>query len=118
MSSFGDYIAEIKGQEIIEVGNCFLTYAINGENAYIEEIYVDKQNRRQGMATKMCDLAVSKLKDKNVTHLYGSIVPFRPGVKPFVTSLLATQSLQAMLSYGFRVHSAKDNFILLVKEIG
>lgn len=107
-SLFGQYILEREGKGILENEHGFLTYKIHGEECYIEDIFIKKESRRSGAATEMAKEIESMARAEGCKFLTGTCVPSTRG---------ATESMRAMLGYGFRIHSAMEDRIILIKEI-
>lgn len=108
VSLFGDYIKEREGKRIIEEDYGFVVYQIFNDQCYIEDIFIEKQCRRAGLASELADEVVLKAKECGCKTLLGSVVPTANG---------ATESMKALLAYGFKVQSAKENFIWFSMEI-
>lgn len=108
LSLYGDYIKEREGKEIIESDDGFATYTFMGEFCYIVDIYVVPGKRKTKVASTMADQIAKLAKEKGFKFLLGSVDPSTNG---------ATESMKALLSYGFRVHSMDQRLIYLTKEI-
>jgi hypothetical protein len=108
MSYFADYKLEREGKKTIETEEGFAIYMIENKQCYIEDIFVAKEYRMLGAATKIANLVENEAKLLGCTELLGSVVPATKG---------STESLKALLAYGFRLLSAKENFIWFLKEI-
>ena len=108
MSLFGDYIYEREGKNIIEDQESFATYKIHGTECYIEDVYVQKEARKNVKAHKIVDRIAEIAKAKGVQFLTTT-----------VSTIVGnpTASVRAILGYGFRVHSAKENLIVFIKEV-
>lgn len=110
MSLFGDYIKERQGKEILETGDGFATYYFpNPDTCYIEDIYVRPEARRTGLASKMADQIVQIAKENRCQALIGSVS---------VAAFGSTESLKALLAYGFELEGLKGELIYLKKDIG
>jgi len=107
-SHYGNYIRERLGKDIIEDEYGFATFYFIGDGCYIEDIYVDADHRKGGHASKYADQIAAKAKELGYTKLYGTVVPTAKG---------STESLKVLLAYGFRVDSAANNVIALVKVL-
>ena len=108
MSHFAEYKLEREGKRVIETNEGFISYSINGVDCYIEDIFVSKNYRRYGAATRMADF-VSKIAKKNGCKLlFGSVVPKANG---------SHESMLAILSYGFKLYESRDNIVFFVKEL-
>ncbi len=108
MSDYGKYILEREGKSILENEHGFFTYKIHGEECYIEDIFIKKESRRIGAATVLATLITRIAIEKGCKYLTGTCVPSTNG---------ATESLKAMLSYGFNIHSCTTDKIILIKEL-
>lgn len=107
-SLFGDYILEREGKSILENEHGFFTYKINGEECYIEDVFIRRESRRLGIGSEMADSLAEMASQLGCKFLSGTCVPSTNG---------ATDSLKAMLSYGFKIHSSVQDKIILTKEI-
>ena len=109
MSSFyGQYIKEREGKDILESEHGFFTYKIHGEECYIEDIFIKKESRRKNIGTEMADEIAKIARDAGCKYLTGTCIPSTNG---------ATESMKAMFSYGFRIHSCVNDKIILYKEL-
>lgn len=108
MSLFGDYIRERENKEIVENEHGFATYFYIPTGVYIQDIYIDKDHRHSGLASMFADSIAAKAKERGVSKMYGSVMPTANG---------STESLKVLLAYGFRLESATNNAIIMVKEI-
>lgn len=109
MSLYGQYIKERLGKEILECADKgFATYSFKDNSCYIEDIYVCPDNRHEHIASHMTNSIAEIAKNKGCTSLLGSIVP---------SANYSTDSLKALLAYGFELDSCINNFIVLKKDI-
>lgn len=108
MSHFGKYISEREGKLILENEHGFFTYKISGEECYIEDIYIKKESRKLGIASQMANMVAEMAIAAGCKYLTGTCIPSTQG---------ATNSLRAMLSYGFCLHSCVEDKIILIKEL-
>lgn len=108
MSLYADYIKEREGREIVEDEFGFATYRIARQECYIVDIYVSPEHRRSGHAKKYADKITEIARERGCTYLLGTIVPSTNG---------STESMKALLAYGFQIHSCKEDMIFLTKEI-
>lgn len=107
-SHYGLYIKEREGKSILENEHGFFTYKIQGEECYIEDIFIKKESRRKNIGTEMADEIYKIAKASGCKFLTGSCIPSTNG---------ATESMKAMLAYGFQIHSCTTDRIVLFKEI-
>lgn len=108
ISLYGEYIKEREGLDILEDERGFFTYIIKGEECYIKDIFISKEFRRSGAATEFADQITSIAKASGCKFLSGTCVPSTNG---------STESLKAMFSYGFKVHSSSNDLIVLIREL-
>lgn len=108
MSLFASYIKERENKDIIETDKGFATYYFVNDGCYIQDIYVNPDHRKECVAADMADQIASIAKEKGCDKLYGSVSPSANG---------STSSLKVLLAYGFSLHSAANNFIVMVKDI-
>lgn len=109
MSNFAEYLLERTNREIIEDDRGFATYYYADDlGCHIEDIYVRPDFRNSGVAKEYADKITDRAKERGCKFLYGSIV--FPGHGK-------TASAKVLLAYGFKLHSATNNFILFKKEI-
>lgn len=109
MKMFADYIKERGGKDCIYSDKGFATYSFNESSCYIEEIYVTPEFRKSGEASHLTDEIAKEAQERGYNILTGSICPTANG---------STESLKALLAYGFKLVSSTNNFIILSKEIG
>lgn len=87
----------------------FASYVFPDENTcYIKDIYVVPELRKTGLASDIAANIEAIAKQRGCTRLIGSVVPSAKG---------STSSLKVLLSYGFRLESSANDFILFVKDI-
>lgn len=108
MSHFAEYIKERQNKEIVEDENGFATYYFVGPDCYIEDIYVIPEKRKTGICFMYADKIAKIARDKNCLNLIGSVKPSANG---------STVSLKVLLAYGFRLHSANEDFIWFKKKL-
>lgn len=105
---YANYIKERLGKEVLSFRNAFITYIIDGEECYMEDIYVAPQARRKGVGTAITDEVVKRAKEAGCKYVTGSVDPTTNG---------ATESMKALLSYGFKLTGLHGNLIVLIKPI-
>jgi ribosomal protein S18 acetylase RimI-like enzyme len=108
ISNYGLYISEREGFNIVESDKGFATYKITGDECYIRDIYVRPEFRDENIASEMADKIAIIAKEKNCTHLSGSVDTNANG---------ATISIKVLLAYGFKVLRNSFSMILFVKEL-
>lgn len=107
-SHYGQYIAAREGFDIVENAYGFATYKITNDECYVRDIFVEKQYRNDGAATRLCDKIKEIAKGEGCTWLTGSVQPSMP---------YSTDSLKVVLAYGFQLASSQSDFIILKMKI-
>lgn len=109
-SLYSKYVHERLGKQVLEVEHGFATYIFMDDQkaVYIEDIYVDPDFRKSGIASEMANQITLIAIEKGYKKIIGTVVPSTNG---------STDSLKTMLAYGFRLDSTTNNLILLTKEI-
>lgn len=109
-SLYAKYIKEREGKEIIELENGFATYRFLNEHVYIEDIFVEKEHRKDHLAASMADIIADIARKRNYSKILGSTC---------LNAQNPTISLKVLLSYGFKLHSIdeQNNMIYLEKNI-
>jgi len=109
MSLYADYVREKTSDEILETKEGFATYRYPDENTvYIVDIYVPKDLRKKGVASRLADEIVNLAKLKGCTKLIGSVVP---------SAKDSDTSLKVLQGYGMVLDSCTSNFILFRKDL-
>lgn len=110
MSLYGKYIKERLGDEIVESEHGFATYRFlnGGKTVYLIDIYVEPEFRDQKIAYSMTKTIEHRAKEKGATEMLGTVQPSAFG---------STDSLRAVLAYGFSLSSSSENVIILRKDI-
>jgi GNAT superfamily N-acetyltransferase len=107
-SLYGQYIKEQNNKEIIEDERGFATYFFTPDGCLVEDIFVVKEYRSKGVAKEMLDKISIIAKENGCKKMIGTVVPTCKG---------STHSLQAALSYGFKLDSCRQNLICYIKEL-
>lgn len=109
MSMYGAYLKERLGDDIIENEKGFATYRFVGEDTvYVIDVYVHPDFRKQGVASDFSDTIMEIGKKRGCTKMITSVVPSPNG---------STNSIRAIIAYGFELDSAANGFILFKKDI-
>lgn len=108
-SHFGHYIQERLGKHIIENRYGFVTYMIEADYIYIEDVYVDKGYRRSSKGTNLLDEVAEIALKNGIKKLLTTVAP---------TALGSTDSIKAVLGYGFELLNSDQNVIYFTKKIG
>jgi hypothetical protein len=105
---YAAYLEELGAKHLYRNDKGFALYSFVEENCYIEEIYILPKYRGAKEFAVICDNITSIAREKGCKKLLGSVVP---------TINNSTRSLGMLLSYGAKLVSASNNFIVFSKEI-
>jgi hypothetical protein len=109
MSLFADYISERENKGIIEDANGFASfYKLNDSVVYVEDVYVVPTMRKKKVASGYVDKIVELSKGQGFKSVYTTVKPSANG---------STDSLHAILNYGFKLKASDKDAILFEKEI-
>lgn len=103
-SHYAQYIKAREGFDIIENAYGFATYKITNDECYVRDIFVEKQYRNDGAATRLCDKIKEIARGGGCKWLTGSVVPSAPH---------STESMKVVLAYGFQLAACSPDFIIL-----
>jgi GNAT superfamily N-acetyltransferase len=110
MSLWADCLTEREGKFVIEEEFGFIVYRLPSPGVCtIDLIYVNKETRRTGFGSLLCDRVAKIALEAGCTKLWSQVQ---------VSALNSTDSLRASLGYGFRLHANDGDYIILVKDIG
>ncbi len=109
-SLYAQYLKERTNDKIVEIEHGFATYRYqdDGKTVYIVDIFVKREFRKDGFATKMADRIAKEAKEKGCTKMLGSVVP---------SAKNSTISMQVLLAYGMTLYSSINDFVMFEKEI-
>ena len=108
MELWEDYLAERKGAKTIKSEKGFAVYYDTPPDGYLEEIYVKPSYRQHGLAGGLARIVEKKCLDAGCGRLLGSCDPLANG---------SSQSMLAMLKYGFELSHIQGNLIILSREL-
>lgn len=112
-----EYAREVLGQEMVVTPEGFAAYIIypeaevNGKKikeVYLVDIFVRPDFRNQHFGSILIDEVARLAKEQGCTTMTGTVVPSRK---------TATASTMAFIKYGARIEFARDDLIVLRKEI-
>lgn len=106
-----DYIKErLNKESIIWEGKAFLIYTVNEQlkEAYLQDVYVAPEYRKQGILAKFQDEFEDMMKERGCTHILGSVQPSANG---------STHGLAYCLKRGYKLLETGDDYIWLRKEL-
>jgi GNAT superfamily N-acetyltransferase len=107
MSLWSDYILEREGNAVIEEGWGFIEFRISPPVCMIHSLYVRPVDRKSGRGSELAD-RVAEIARREGCTLWSQVVS---------SMLNATESLKAVLAYGFKVTEAQNGCIILTKDI-
>lgn len=102
------YLKEREGLETLETTHGFALYKIQGNECYIQDIYVVPEKRKSHIATQMADAVAEIAKSKGCKWLVGSVSPAANN---------SHASLLVLISYGMKLHKADKDIIFFAKEL-
>ena len=108
MSLYFSYIKESRGLDCVSGQNGFVTFKINGEECYIEDIYIVDEHRKSGIGSNLMDKVVIRAKEKGCKFLSATV-----GCR--ITN--PEVSLMSCFGYGFKILAAANDIILLKMEL-
>jgi ribosomal protein S18 acetylase RimI-like enzyme len=108
MSLYSRYVEERLGFKTLEVEEGFITYALQPPDCSIEEIYVTPGQRAGPLAKRLTDQVFKIARNAGATKMYLRVIPGTGN---------AERSLRSVLHYGFKLFSAENGRIILVKDI-
>jgi len=111
---YAAYLLESQSKHMLETPHGFLTYGfncvpgVNFPHAYIEELWIKPEYRREGHAARMADKVADIARERGVTKMIGSVSLDRNN---------ADANLEVLRRYGMRLFAAHSNAIFVVKDI-
>lgn len=109
MSLWADYMKERLGHHTIETEDGFVVFDVKPPKMSIEDIYVRPEVRKGTKSLKLFNEAVARGKAQGCTEVWTQV---------WIGPTGAERALRVNLALGFRVMSAQNNGIILMKEIG
>jgi predicted GNAT superfamily acetyltransferase len=107
-SLYAQYMEELDGTEFIEYDWGFLSYRIEQNHVYIEDVYVIKSERGTNKWKKLWQDVEDVARSNGFNKVTGSVVPTRKN---------STWMTKFMFKLGFKIYSSDINIIYFVKEI-
>lgn len=108
MSLYSEYTKELHGRETIESEKGFMTYSVESDSVYIQDVYINPLYRQTKECFRLADQVTKIAKSIGCKNLMGSVIPSYNN---------STVSMKMLLAYGFKIDSSANNFILLKKEL-
>lgn len=103
---YAKYIKEREGAEVIENENGFVTYKIVKNECFLINIFSEK--RQNGCARDLIDLLTQEAIDHKCDCITANVYLSDPNVT--ITTIFA-------LKLGFKIVTANNNVLLIVKEV-
>lgn len=107
-SLFSQYKKEREGVSVLERPEGFATFKMNGEAVYLFDIFVAKESRRTRVGSEMANEICAIAKAQGCKKIFGSCDVRTNG---------STESMKAMLAYGFRLVRNDGVLVWLEKEL-
>ena len=109
MHLYKQYLEEREGGFLIAEEHGFVTYKqIDALSVWIVDIFVEKDHRKEGIATRLSALVVEEARKLGCTRVYGTADINAKGV---------TTSLKSILADGFEFSHAEGNMLYFIKNI-
>lgn len=109
MSLWADYVKEREGLDVLEKDYGFVCYKFFlPDECFVQAIYIRPQDRKNGIGTQLAKELEEMAREKGCKIMTCKIDHLE---------MNATLSLQAILSYGFKVIAADKQVIYLAKEM-
>ncbi len=109
MSLYFKYLKEKTDKLILEVETGFAIYSYPDEHTvYIEDLYILPEWRKSSHASLIANEIADLARAKGCTKMLGSVIP---------STKNSTASLSVLISYGMKLDSATNNFILMSKGL-
>lgn len=106
---YKQYLIEREDKHLVSLEGGFATYKqVDQNSVWLVDIFVVKELRRNGVATKLSEMVAEKAKELGCNTLIGSVDITANGV---------TQSMQAILSDGFKFSHGQGNMLFFTKAL-
>lgn len=105
---YEQYVKETAGFELVKQEYGFAAYSITENICTIEDLYVVPDFRSQDKAAQLADIVVEIAKKQGCNTLMATTP---------IQSNTATESMKAILKYGFKFIGADNRFLFFGKEI-
>lgn len=106
---FTCYLKEREGKDVLSTDDGFVVYRVRDEICEICEMYVIPEKRKTGVGSALCDRVAGFAAEIGCENLVCSVVPSTNG---------STQSMKAILAYGFTLWQASPDRVWFCKKIG
>jgi hypothetical protein len=102
------YAREREGCEILENEFAFVSYRLIGDECFIQDLYVDKDERQMGKCRELIELLAELALGAECKSIIGNVFLNDPG---------ANSTLKAALLIGFKVVVANPNCLTLMLSL-
>jgi len=108
MSLWAEYIKEREDRDVIETTDGFVAFKVRDEFVHLEDLYVRPEKRLSGAGTALADAVAARGVEAGCRLMITSVCPAARG---------STESMKAVLAYGFRLSSCDGKLVWFVKEL-
>lgn len=108
MQMFADYKFERQGMKVLEHDWGFLSYKELKDECFIEDLYIVPAKRGNRQCAMLLDEVTRVAQNGGLKWLSGNVSLAAPK---------AEHALKSFLHYGFKIQSANNNVLLLVKKL-
>jgi hypothetical protein len=105
---YAAYLEELGAKHLFRNEKGFVLYSFAQDYCYLEEIFILPEFRGKKEFAVLSDSVAKIAKEKGCKRLLGSVIP---------TINNSTRSVSMMISYGAKLISSTNNYILFEKEI-
>jgi len=88
------------------------SYKIDGDECYINHCYLDPNHRGKALMSELCSNIEKIALGSGCTFMTGTV---EVGISSKVDSMI---SLKMMSADGYKIHSANNNIIIMIKYLG
>jgi hypothetical protein len=103
---FEKYMKERQNAECIKNEKGFLFYRIQNDECYIVDIFIEESFRKTSASSEIIGELESRVQGSK--YISGNVYLSDPGCH---------RTLKAAFKQGFKIHSANNNILLIVKEL-
>jgi len=108
MSLYAQYVKEREGASILERDWGFAVYIMQADHVYLQDIFVIEAERKSGKGVELMNDVAAIAREVGIAKMIGSVAPSTP---------FADSMLKIMQGLGFKLLSASEDMIYLIKEI-
>lgn len=111
MQQYRDYLRETySGQDcyIDPQNRGWASYKIDGDECYINHCYIVPEHRNLALMSELCSHIEVEARGKGCKFVTGTVD---------INSTNPIRSLKMMVTDGYRIHSAHNNIIVMIKDL-